>query len=235
DNSLPAAAAAGLPDLTGFGGHHQAHHKSNNLQLWGNRESMNLNSMVLTNIKQSPYFKYELAEVSHLEPWERGTRRTTGLSGSSGGGLQVRGVGAGGVVSTAYCLLYKLFTLRLNRKQLQTLLDHPDSPFIRALGFMYIRYCLDPKELWEWYEPYFDDAEELDVKAGGGCLITIGEMLRQFLTQLDWYSTLFPRIPVPIEKDIRAKLQDRAAQLQRQRGREADGPARAAIEIQIPS
>ncbi|PAA70541.1 hypothetical protein BOX15_Mlig033979g2 [Macrostomum lignano] len=180
DNSLPAAAAAGLPDLTGFGGHHPAHHKSNNLQLWGNRESMNLNSMVLTNIKQSPYFKYELAEVktfhevvdaiyfkvSHLEPWERGTRRTTGLSGSSGGGLQVRGVGAGGVVSTAYCLLYKLFTLRLNRKQLQTLLDHPDSPFIRALGFMYIRYCLDPKELWEWYEPYFDDAEELDVKAG---------------------------------------------------------------------
>lgn len=53
--------------------------------------------------------------------------------------VQVRGVGAGGIVSTAYCLLYKLFTLRLTRKQLNGLINHPDSPYIRALGFMYIR------------------------------------------------------------------------------------------------
>lgn len=53
--------------------------------------------------------------------------------------MQVRGVGAGGIVSTAYCLLYKLFTLRLTRKQLNGLINHPDSPYIRALGFMYIR------------------------------------------------------------------------------------------------
>lgn len=48
--------------------------------------------------------------------------------------FQVRGVGAGGIVSTAYCLLYKLYTLRLTRKQLNGLLNHTDSPFIRALG-----------------------------------------------------------------------------------------------------
>lgn len=53
--------------------------------------------------------------------------------------LQVRGVGAGGIVSTAYCLLFKLFTLKLTRKQLNGLLTHPDSPYIRGLGFMYIR------------------------------------------------------------------------------------------------
>lgn len=48
--------------------------------------------------------------------------------------------------------------------------------------------------------------QELDVKAGGGCMMTIGEMLRNFLTKLEWYSTLFPRIPVPIQKDIERKL-----------------------------
>jgi pre-mRNA-splicing factor 38B len=53
--------------------------------------------------------------------------------------FQVRGVGAGGIVSTAYCLLFKLFTLKLTRKQLNSLLTHPDSPYIRGLGFMYIR------------------------------------------------------------------------------------------------
>lgn len=52
---------------------------------------------------------------------------------------QVRGVGTGGIVSTAFCLLYKLFTLKLTRKQLMGLITHTDSPYIRALGFMYIR------------------------------------------------------------------------------------------------
>ncbi len=54
--------------------------------------------------------------------------------------LQVRGVGTGGIVSTAFCLLYKLFTLKLTRKQVMGLLTHSDSPYIRSLGFMYIRY-----------------------------------------------------------------------------------------------
>lgn len=39
--------------------------------------------------------------------------------------------------------------------------------------------------------------------------MTIGEMVRQWLVKLEWYSTLFPRIPVPIEKDIAAKLKTR--------------------------
>jgi pre-mRNA-splicing factor 38B len=95
-------------------------------------------------------------KVNHLEPWEKGSRRTSGQTGMCGG---VRGVGAGGIVSTAYCLLYKLFTLKLTRKQLNGLINHCDSPYIRALGFMYIRYTLPPKDLLEWYEPYLEDEE----------------------------------------------------------------------------
>lgn len=33
-------------------------------------------------------------------------------------------------------------------------------------------------------------------------------MLRQWLIKLDWFSTLFPRIPVPIQKSIEQKLGD---------------------------
>ena len=44
------------------------------------------------------------------------------------------------------------------------------------------------------------------MKAGGGHSIKIGEMLRQWLTKLEWYSTLFPRIPVPVQKSIEQKL-----------------------------
>ncbi|XP_012161535.1 pre-mRNA-splicing factor 38B isoform X2 [Ceratitis capitata] len=140
-----------------------------------------------------------------MEPWERGSRKTSGQTGMCGG---VRGVGAGGIVSTAYCLLYKLYTLRLTRKQVNGLLNHTDSPYIRALGFMYLRYTQPPADLYDWYEDYLQDEEEIDVKAGGGQVITVGQMVYQFLTKLDWFSTLFPRIPVPIQKQIEKKLEE---------------------------
>ncbi|VDM02785.1 unnamed protein product [Schistocephalus solidus] len=194
--------------------------RGNNLKLWGNLTTMNLNNMIYTNIQQSPFIYCDtcyLLLVEHLEPWERGSRRIGSQTGMCGG---VRGVGTGGIVSTAYCLLYKLFTLKLTRKQLKGLLEHPDSPYIRGLGFMYIRlvfhitpsssrYCLPPEDLWIWYAPYLDDTQEIDVRAGGGCIMTIGAMLEQWLTKLDWFSTLFPRIPVPVQKKIEEKLRGR--------------------------
>ncbi|XP_076283340.1 pre-mRNA-splicing factor 38B isoform X3 [Lasioglossum baleicum] len=197
--------------------------KSNILPLWGNERTMNLNPLILTNIQSSHYFKVNLYElktyhevideiyykVSHLEPWEKGSRKTAGQTGMCGG---VRGVGAGGIVSTAYCLLYKLFTLRLTRKQLNGLINHPDSPYIRALGFMYIRYTQPPADLFSWYSDYLEDEEELDVKAGGGQVMKMGDILKQFLTKLEWFSTLFPRIPVPIQKELEHRLAERFPQ-----------------------
>lgn len=197
--------------------------QNNALPLWGNESTMNLNPLILANIQGSSYFKVSLFklktyhevvdeiyyQVKHLEPWERGSRKTSGQTGMCGG---VRGVGAGGIVSTAFCLLYKLYTLRLTRKQVNGLLTHTDSPYIRALGFMYLRYTQPPADLYDWYEEYLLDEEEIDVKAGGGQTITIGTMCRQFLTKLDWFSTLFPRIPVPIQKQIQSKLEQFASE-----------------------
>ncbi|XP_050047347.2 uncharacterized protein [Dermacentor andersoni] len=225
--------------------------KNNVLPLWGNDKTMNLNNLILTNILSSPYFKVNLYKlktyhevvdeiyynVQHLEPWEKGSRKTSGQTGMCGGrsSVHVRGVGAGGIVSTAFCILYKLFTLKLTRKQLVGLLNHCDSPYIRALGFMYIRFTQPPADLIDWYEPYLDDDEpapghagclivsslstqtsaairlsheimELDVKAGGGQTLRIGDMLRHMLTKLEWFATLFPRIPVPIQKEIERRL-----------------------------
>ncbi|XP_022660538.1 pre-mRNA-splicing factor 38B-like isoform X2 [Varroa jacobsoni] len=190
---------------------------ANHLPVWGNDKTMNLNTMILTNIQGSAYFKVTLYKlktyhqvideiyfnVAHLEPWERGSRKTSGQVGMCGG---VRGVGAGGIVSTAFCCLYKLYTLKLTRKQVYGLLDHTDSPYIRALGFMYLRYTQPPQDLIGWFEPYLTDEEEVDPKAGGGDPMTMGQLVRNMLQNLDWYSTLFPRIPVPVQKQINAVI-----------------------------
>ncbi|XP_046562051.1 pre-mRNA-splicing factor 38B-like [Haliotis rubra] len=205
---------------------------NNALPVWGNEKTMNLNTLILTNIQSSPYFKVNLFElktyhevideiyykVMHLEPWEKGSRKTAGQTGMCGG---VRGVGAGGIVSSAYCLLYKLFTLKLTKKQLIGLITHADSPYIRGLGFMYIRAAKAVKARYvtqlrglcgdKWHSLLLLLLQEIDVKAGGGHAITIGELCRQYLVKLEWYSTLFPRIPVPVQKSIQEKLKTRPA------------------------
>ncbi|KHJ90220.1 PRP38 family protein, partial [Oesophagostomum dentatum] len=199
---------------------YKSNRKSNTLPIWGNQQTMNLNGLVLENVKESYYYKNHLIEiesaqqlldevfykVKHLEPWEKGTRKVQGMTGMCGG---VRGVGAGGVVSSAFCLLYRFFKVRLTRKQLISMINSRVSPYIRGLGFMYIRYTQPPADLWEWFEPYLDDEEEIDPRSGGGDIMTFGQVVRIMLTKLDWYGTLFPRIPVPIQKEIDEKFAER--------------------------
>ena len=54
-----------------------------------------------------------------------------------------------------------------------------------------------------------EDEEELDVKAGGGQVMKMGDILKQFLSKLEWFSTLFPRIPVPIQKELEQRLAEK--------------------------
>lgn len=69
--------------------------KNNVLPLWGNERTMNMNPLILTNIQSSHYFKNNLyglktyhevideiyTKVQHLEPWEKGSRKTSGQTG----------------------------------------------------------------------------------------------------------------------------------------------------------
>merc|ERR1719507_2520028 len=50
---------------------------------------------------------------------------------------------------------------------------------------------------------------EIDPKAGGGKSMTIGEMAKSMLLKLEWFDTRFPRIPVNVQKQIDAQLNQR--------------------------
>lgn len=91
-----------------------------------------LEKVLSMNILSSDYFKelYRLKtyhevideiynQVDHVEPWMTGNCRGP---------------------STAFCLLYKFFTMKLTVKQMHGLLKHADSPYIRAVcrGFWHV-------------------------------------------------------------------------------------------------
>ncbi|KAG2176831.1 hypothetical protein INT44_007495 [Umbelopsis vinacea] len=172
---------------------------SNRLETWGNETNMNFNPIIYQNILASPYFKslydkktyHEIVdeiynEVYTLEPFVKGT-----------------------TASTAFCLLFKLWTQRLTVKQLEGMIDHTDSPYIRGIGFLYLRYVCAPKQLWDWLGPYIDDEEEIDMTHGAKpTKSTIGKLCRHLLSDIKFYGTMLPRIPVPIAREIEKKIAD---------------------------
>ena len=71
-------------------------------------------------------------------------------------------------------------------------------------------------------------SQEIDVRAGGGQTSTIGVIVRHMVSKLDWHATLFPRIPVPVQKDMEKRLaahdQDYKDQMMRERMQQHQRP-----------
>lgn len=109
--------------------------------------------------------------------------------------------------SKAFCLLLRMLTIRMTSHQMDLTLKHADSPYIRATGFLYLRYAGPPEEMWKWIEPYLQDEEEIQVeqRAAGGRM-TMGEFVRRLFAQRDYYGTPLPRLPLKVERDLQVKL-----------------------------
>ena len=85
------------------------------------------------------------------------------------------------------------------------MLDHVDSPYIRCVGFLYLRYAADPSTLWSWFQPYLYDTEQVQI-CQGKAETTIGLYVQMLLNDLDYYGTRLPRPPVTIERQFKVKL-----------------------------
>ncbi|RLN28197.1 uncharacterized protein C2845_PM05G25380 [Panicum miliaceum] len=168
------------------------------IQTSGKPIDLLMEKVLCMNILSSEYFKelyrlktyHEVIDeiyscVEHVEPWMTGNCRGP---------------------STAFCLLYKFFTMKLTVKQMHGLLKHPDSPYIRAIGFLYLRYVADPKTLWTWYEPYLRDDEEFS-PGSNGRVTTMGVYVRDLILGQYYFDSFLPRIPLPVTRQVTANLE----------------------------
>uniref|UniRef100_A0A7S0LDY6 Pre-mRNA-splicing factor 38 n=1 Tax=Coccolithus braarudii TaxID=221442 RepID=A0A7S0LDY6_9EUKA len=180
-------------------------------------QSYNLNPMLLEAIRMSDLF-WQLSQntdfndvvdqiyyqVEYVTPWVPGTH------GKKSSGMQsnLRGVSTTGTPGVAYTMLLKLYILKLTRTQIKALLDHTDSVYIRALGFLYLRVGSADgfKELWSWFEPYLGDMEELQIDGTPSTKTSIGDFARRLLTDQDFFGDRLPRIPVLVQRQIDANL-----------------------------
>ena len=172
--------------------------------LHGNQETFNLNPLLANCIlnheysrvlwEMGPSFDKLVAEartkVTHVEPWQRGTSRTP---------------------STAFCIVMRLFQLNLHEGHVRALLDQRDAPWVRGVGFLYLRYVCPPADLWKWCEDVLLDDGAAPVEPRGD--VSLSQWLRGLLTDQKYFGTILPRIPLKIERmlKVRMVLADEAA------------------------
>eukprot|EP00035_Acanthoeca_spectabilis_P039716 m.64434 g.64434 ORF g.64434 m.64434 type:complete len:394 (-) comp9718_c0_seq1:1834-3015(-) len=169
------------------------------VKVHGNPTTMNMSNILFTNVTDSLYLKNDCAKI---ENWKELVDEIY---------LKVENLqpfisNSGNQASSAFCLLYALFCLRPTKKQLIAMLNHGDSPYIRAIGFLFLRFVAPPKDLLDWCWDYLNDDEPITLQERGQGETTIGKFVRQILTDCNFLGTRFPRIPVLIEKSIQEEL-----------------------------
>ncbi|KAJ1451671.1 PRP38 family-domain-containing protein [Pelagophyceae sp. CCMP2097] len=167
-------------------------------ELAGKLETCNIHASLHTQLVNHNYFKslyvfttfekvvdvvYE--KVTYVEPWASRGDTTP---------------------SSAWIFLLKLFTLRLSEEQVTALLNHGDSPYLRAMGALYVRYGCEPAQLWRWLGPYADDLEEFAPSCDPNALMTFGGYCVKLLTDNAYYNTALPALPVAVQRAIKVSL-----------------------------
>lgn len=157
-------------------------------------ESFNLNSLFKTQIQSYSYFQQLVTdyltfqsildviiqEADHLQPFEKGK---------------------GNFPSVSFCCLYRFFQLKLNKDQMNILLKHK-SPYVRGIGFLYLRCVGALTKLLTWIEPYITDSERFSPTYDKKKLITMGEYIHNLFNDIKYYGTVLRRIPATILRDL---------------------------------
>jgi pre-mRNA-splicing factor 38B len=100
----------------------------------------------------------------------------------------------------------KMFQLGLTKNQILQLIKSETSFYAHALALLYLRYVIDPKDLWSWFEKELDCEDTFTPASSGGAEKRFGTFARELLENQHYYTTMFPRIPVPVFRDIQKRL-----------------------------
>jgi len=125
-------------------------HKAAALPIHGNERTLNMEGILATNIVQSRHFEEAILPLSSPEEvWEEVQRSVDTVEPMQPGTARTP--------TEAFMLLFRLGVMRLTRKQMYAMINHRDSAYVRALGYLYLRYTCPPSDLWMWCEAAVDD------------------------------------------------------------------------------
>lgn len=107
--------------------------------------------------------------------------------------------------SYAFCCMYRMFMLKLDTYQMNFMLRHK-SPYVRAIGLLYLRCIGEQSQLMEWTQTYLED--ETEFKPGSDPNSrprSIASWWLDTVRDSKYGGTLIPRCPVPVVRAFERK------------------------------
>ena len=163
------------------------------MAVWGDKNTWNISSLMRKNVLSSAYFNKELfhlrdlsevvdqvnKHVQSIEPWIKGTCNNP---------------------SSMFCILVKLFVMKLTEGMLRFLLDSP-SVYVKVAGILYVRFLANPAEYWDRFKE-LALSQELIPSAS----TSVSQLIGKILTEQDYFGLQLPRIPAPVQALLRQKV-----------------------------
>jgi pre-mRNA-splicing factor 38B len=84
-----------------------------------------------------------------------------------------------------------------------------NNPYVRAVGFLYIRFLAPPEQLWDRLQVFLFETSEhtaFTFSSDRTSTISIGTYVQRLLEEKGYFNTVLPRIPVLIQREITRKL-----------------------------
>eukprot|EP01064_Diplonema_japonicum_P032520 TRINITY_DN6132_c0_g1_i3.p1 TRINITY_DN6132_c0_g1~~TRINITY_DN6132_c0_g1_i3.p1 ORF type:complete len:372 (+),score=84.89 TRINITY_DN6132_c0_g1_i3:130-1245(+) len=187
--------------------------------------SMGLEPKLLTNILEDYYFKELVKFTTFEELCEEAKKEATHVN--AWGGMRGDYKRADNMVigrrrsecnehenrspMKMWCILYRMYQIRLTSDQLKTLLKETSKICLRCMGILYVRFTQPPEDMVDWIQGNLRDTESVvQVCPQGlrtGTSTTLSKLAKNVLLEMNYLDTRFPRIPVKKLQDIRKKLQ----------------------------
>mmetsp|Transcript_41905 Transcript_41905/g.98239 ORF Transcript_41905/g.98239 Transcript_41905/m.98239 type:complete len:620 (+) Transcript_41905:128-1987(+) len=164
------------------------------------RKVFNCSTMLKDQILKSSYFKSLVENCSTLDALVQEIPQSVDT-------LDVYNPGSKTQPSCFFCCVYRLFTFpNIFEDELNEVISH-DNPFVRCVGFAYIRFVYPPNQLLEVLEDFlYDDMEIPTAQDGDGAKETIGEFVESLLIREKYFDYPMPRIPVKARQAIEEKI-----------------------------
>ncbi|KAK8802431.1 hypothetical protein WA588_005400, partial [Blastocystis sp. NMH] len=160
--------------------------------IYGNATTFNLGELMYSNIMESRYF-FKILDLVEFEDVIDEIKNVVH-------DLEPLVVGSSRHPSSAFCILYLLACKRLTFEEVTFMLHYMESPYVRAMGFLYLRFALNPRELWKFFAPYFDDAMKLTPFADK-VPTAIGSFALSLIENKRYQSLMLPAIPVALKRE----------------------------------
>jgi len=168
---------------------------------FGNQKSFGFSPLLQSHVIESKHFKETLVK---LETFDQLVQETLEYADS----VEPYTTSTVDSItpSALFCCLYRFLTVKLDSSQLCRLVENTKSPYVRCVGFLYIRFGLAPEQLWPWLAEFVLDTEHLQLSKDSDAHTTIGEYVESLLIEDKYYSIPLPRLPMSTKRQLETKL-----------------------------